>query len=424
MDEQHSHALAHRRVVLLIPSITYRAADFLAAARRLGVDLVIASDGALPLGTHPVIHVAPDDLPTGVERIVRMGGHLDAVVAVDTPMLALAAAIAERIGVPHHPIAAVQAAMDKTMQRQRWEAAGIPQPAFRLLAAAADERTIKDAAADVGFPCVVKAVSLSGSRGVLRVDDPITAANAVRQIRRILEEARRPDTEPLLIEAYVPGQEISIDALLTDDAATVLAVFEKPDMADGPTFEETILISPPRLSTETLAASIATAERAARAIGLRHGPIHVELRIDTRQGEPQPTMLEVAARSIGGLCARALRFADERSLEELVLLNALGYPITPQRAVGTAGVFMLPVARPGILRAINGREEAARVPGITGISVTIPIGQRVRPLPEGDRYLGFLFAAGETAADVEIALRTAYQRLQIVITEDGWEPAR
>lgn len=404
-----------RRVLLLVPGVTYRAADFLAAATRLGVEVVIGSDGALPLGLHPVIHVDPADLSGSIARVLDTAGHLDAVVAADTPMLVLAAAIAEQIGVRHNAIGAVQAAMDKVVQRQRWAAAGVPQPAFQVLPTAANAEAVLRAVVSVGFPCVIKAVSLSGSRGVLRVDTQAVAVSAAQRIRRVLRDAGRPDSEPLLVEAYIPGQEISIDALLDDGAATVVAVFDKPDMPDGPTFEETMLISPPQLPETTLAAAVSVAERAAQALGLRYGPMHAELRIDVRDCEVQPTMLEVAARSIGGLCSRALRFADERSLEELVLLNALGVPVRPEQTNGTAGVFMLPVERAGVLKAIEGRDEACAIPGITGLSITIPLGQVVHPLPEGDRYLGFLFATGETREEVISALRAARERLRVVI---------
>jgi len=415
VEENRSDTSEPHRVLLLIPRVTYRAADFLAAASRLGIDLVIGSDGALPLGTRPVIPVDLHDLPGSVERIVRLSGPLDAVVAVDTPMLALAAGVAERIGLPHNPIEAVMAAMDKTAQRCLWAASGVPQPAFRRIAAGADDRAVISAAAELAFPCVLKAVSLSGSRGILRVDHPADAPDAARRIRRVLTEAGRPETEPLLIEEYVPGLEISIDALLTDGVATVIAIFDKPEMADGPTFEETMLISPARLSDDTLAATVAVAERAACALGLRHGPIHAELRIDARHSDEQPTMLELAARSIGGLCSRALRFADNTSLEEMILINALGGRVTSQRETGTAGVLMLPVERMGVLHAIEGRTEATDVPGITGLTITIPLGQVVHPLPEGDRYLGFIFAAGNAPEDVEAALRAARQQLHMVI---------
>jgi biotin carboxylase len=262
---------------------------------------------------------------------------------------------------------------------------------------------------------VVKAVSLSASQGVLRADDPAAAVEAARRIRQVLDDAERSADEPLLIEEYLPGPELSIDGVLTAGDLTVTAVFDKPGMPDGPTFEETLLVSPSRLAEGTLAAAVRTAADAARALGLSTGPVHAELRICDRG----PAMLELAPRSIGGLCSRALRFPGGASLEEIVLANALGRPVPA--GIGPAlpcGVFMLPVPRPGVLRAVEGRAGALAVPGVTGLTITIPPGQRVRPLPDGDRYLGFIFASGDTPADVEQALTAASGRLRVIISAD------
>jgi biotin carboxylase len=262
---------------------------------------------------------------------------------------------------------------------------------------------------------VVKAVALSGSQGVLRADDAAGVLVAAGRVRRILEDAGRPADEPLLVEAYVPGWELSIDGLLAGGELTVTAVFDKPDTPQGPTFEETMLVTPSRLPQPILSEAIGTAERAATALGLRHGPIHAELRLDGRDHGRRPTMLELAARSIGGLCSRALRFLDGVSLEQLVLANALGHRVPSQRLARPAGVLMLPVERAGVLQAVDGRADAAAVPGITGLSITIPVGHGVHPLPEGDRYLGFLFAEAATHQEVEQALRAARRRLRVII---------
>ena len=432
-------------MLLLVPARTYRAADFLAAAGRMGLDLVVASDGALPLGGRPVVRVSPEDIEGSADRIMARAGPVAAVVAADTPMLPLAAEVAARLGLPHHPVAAVAAAADKAAQRRLWAAATIAQPAFRIVPAAASPDAVpraaaevgypcdpvpraaaevgypcdavQRAAAEVGYPCVVKAVSLSASQGVLRADDPAAAAAAATRIRLVLAAAGRPGSEPLLVEEYVPGPELSIDGLLTTGALTVTAVFDKPWTADGPTFEETLLITPSRIRGPLLAEAVSAAAQAARALGLTHGPIHAELRIDERAGRPRPVMLELAARSIGGLCSRALRFGGA-SLEELVLAHALGRPAPWRPDAGVSqpsGVLMLPVPRPGVLVAVDGRAEAAATPGVTGLTITIPVGQQVRPLPEGDRYLGFIFAEGDTHQSVEGALRAARTRLRVVI---------
>jgi hypothetical protein len=250
---------------------------------------------------------------------------------------------------------------------------------------------------------------------VLRADDGAAAADAARRIRQILRVAGRPVDEPLLVEAYIPGWELSVDGLLSGGELTVTAVFDKPDTPHGPTFEETVLLTPSRLPQPILSEALRTAERAAGALGLRHGPIHAELRLDTRHRGRGPTMLELAARSIGGLCSRALRFLDGASLEQLVLANALDRDVTTQRLARPAGVLMLPVERAGVLQAVHGRTQAAAVPGITGLSITIPVGQPVQPLPEGDRYLGFVFAEATTHQAVQEALRAARRRLRVII---------
>jgi len=403
------------RVLLLVPARTYRAADFLIAAGQLDLDLVIGSDGALPVGGHSVVHVSPSNLDASADRIIALGMSFDAVVAADTPMLVLAAVVAARLGLPANPVEAVAAATDKAVQRHRWAAADVAQPAFRIVPPAAAEDSLRQAAAQAGFPCVVKAVSLSASQGVLRADDPAAAVAAAQRIRQILAAAGRPGDEPLLVEEYLAGPELSIDGLLCDGDLVVTAIFDKPETPEGPTFEETLLITPSRLPGPVLAAAVATAGRAARELGLTCGPIHAELRIGQRAGLARPAMLELAARSIGGLCSRALRFTAGMSLEEMVLASALGRPITTPRPSKPSGVLMLPVPRHGVLRAVEGRGEAAAVLGITGLNITIPPGQSVHPLPEGDRYLGFIFAEADTHAAVEQALRAARRRLRVVI---------
>jgi biotin carboxylase len=410
-------ATAAPRLLLLVPARTYRAAGFLLAAARMGLDLVIGSDGALPVGGRPVIPVNPADPDGAASRILACCGPVTAVVAADTPMLLLAAAVAERMGLPHNPAWAVRNAADKARQRRRWAAADVTQPAFRIVPAAAAEDAIRQAAMAVGFPCVVKAVSLSASQGILRANDPDAAVTAANRIRHILAAAGRPAHEPALIEEYLPGAELSIDGLLDGGGLTVTAIFDKPATPGGPTFEETLLLTPSGLPGPVLATAVGTAGQAARALGLSRGPVHAELRVDHRGGQPRPAMLELAARSIGGLCSRVLRFPGGTTLEELILANALGRPgpAVSHDPTRPAGVYMLPVLRPGVLRAVGDRASALAVPGVTGLTITIPLGQRVRPLPDGDQYLGFIFAEADTHRDVETALTAARDSLRVII---------
>jgi biotin carboxylase len=277
-------------------------------------------------------------------------------------------------------------------------AAEVPQPRFALTDDPGD-------LPDVGYPCVVKPISLSASQGVIRADDADAARAAAARIRAITHG-------PLLVEEYVPGVEVAVEGILREGVLEVLAVFDKPDPLVGPYFEETIYVTPSRLPGATRARIDELTGRACAAMGLLEGPVHAELRID---GD-RVWVIEVAARSIGGLCARALRFGAGIALEELILRHALRMPLDGLAREPTAsGVMMLPIPHAGVLREVRGQEAARAVPGVTGLEITVPRGRRVQPLPEGDRYLGFLFARGDTPAAVETSLRTAHAALDVDI---------
>jgi hypothetical protein len=248
---------------------------------------------------------------------------------------------------------------------------------------------------------------------VIRADDAAAARDAERRIRAILDEAGDDPNSPLLVEAYLPGDELAVEGLLDPAGFEVLAVFDKPEPLTGPFFEETIYVTPSRRDPATLAAVAGVVEQASRALGLSFGPVHAEVRVD---GD-RVAVVEVAARSIGGLCSRSLKFGLLGvPLEEVLLRSALGMPRRGlRREQRASGVMMLPIERAGVLRGVRHRETVAEVPGITGLEITVPVGRSVRPLPEGDRYLGFLFAEGDDPGDVEAALREGYAGLDVVI---------
>jgi hypothetical protein len=258
-------------------------------------------------------------------------------------------------------------------------------------------------------------VAQSASRGVIRANDPEQFVVAFQRIKAMLD-ADGAGQRQLIVESFVPGDEVALEGLLDRGTLRVLALFDKPDPLDGPFFEETIYVTPSRHDDATQRAIIDTVERASAAFGLRHGPIHAELRL----GPDGPVVLEVAARSIGGLCGQALRFGADMSLEELILRHAAALDIpTYEREQQASGAMMLPIPRGGVLRQVIGREAALAVPLVESLEITIPLGQTIVPLPEGDRYLGFLFARGGTPADVEAALREAHSRLMFQIVQPG-----
>jgi biotin carboxylase len=412
------------RVLLLVPSATYRVADFLDAARTLGVDVVIGGDEAFGLPDlmgGRAVPIPLDDPERAAEAIVALDNltPLDAVVAVDDHGTVAAAMASEALGLRHNPPSAVAAARDKLAMRLRLAAAEVSQPAFAALEPDAGSGAIEGLVAGVGLPCVIKPTTLSGSQGVLRADSADEAVAVVERVRRIAAGASCDPDDPLLIEQFVAGPEVAVEGLLTDGDLTVLAIFDKPDPLDGPAFEETIYVTPSRLSRPHRDAVVAATAAACRALGLTQGPIHAEIRID----DGRARVIEVAARTIGGLCARTLTFSTGRTLEQLVIAQALGRPQGPTRRRSEAsGVLMLPIPHRGVLQEVGGRDRARAVTGITDVQVTIAPGRLVVPVPEGDRYLGFVFARGPTPADVEASLRRAHQQLDIRITPDKEAP--
>jgi biotin carboxylase len=399
-----------RRVVILIPSATYKATDFVAAATRLDLDLVVASDrrSALQALMGDRAQVVRLDRPEeAADHLVALYERLpfDAVLGVDDQGVLAAGMVAERLGLLHSPIASLAATRDKHALRKRLTEAGMRQPAFALTS---DDDEVAAAVERVGLPCVLKPLSLSASRGVIRADSPEAARAAARRIRQLSGDPE------VLVESYVGGIEVAVEALVDDSKTNVLAVFDKPDPLEGPYFEETIYVTPSRLAPEAQKRIGEELRRAVRALGLSEGPIHAEFRLD---GDAIVT-LELAARSIGGLCARALRFGAGVTLEELVLRHALGLGLDDLRLTDRAsGVMMIPIERRGTLRAVRNLEAARSVPGVEGIEITVPAGHEVMPLPEGDRYLGFIFAAAHAPDQVEGALREAHARLDIDIGE-------
>ncbi|MBI1845778.1 MAG: ATP-grasp domain-containing protein, partial [Candidatus Rokubacteria bacterium] len=379
------------RLLLLLPTRTYRTEDFVDAAGRLGVDLVCASERPSTLEG-----LAPDSLLTldfgdpdaaAAKAAAFARAHpLKAVVGVDDLTSTVAAAIAERLSLRTSPRAAVAATRDKHEMRRRLAAAGVPVPRFRAIALADD---LPRVAREVDYPVVLKPLSLSASRGVIRADDPEAFVAAAHRIAAILARddaaAGGPAASDVLVEAFIPGVEVAVEGLLAGGALHVLALFDKPDPLDGPFFEETIYVTPSRLPEATQRRIADVTREACAALGLTEGPIHAELRVNERG----PWVLEIAARSIGGLCSRTLRFGTGMTLEEIILRHALGWPVDSlARERRAAGVMMLPIPRAGRLLAVDGVEDAAAVPGVEDVTISIPLGQEVEPLPEGWQYLG------------------------------------
>jgi biotin carboxylase len=324
---------------------------------------------------------------------------------VDDDTAIVAAAVAERLHRKGNPVHAAEAARDKHRQRELLAAAQVPVPGFALHLLDDDPQEI---ARTVVYPCVLKPLRLSASRGVIRADDPAAFVVAHARLKAMHDSC----DAAFLVEDFVPGYEVALEGLLVNRRLHVLALFDKPDPLDGPFFEETIYVTPSSAPAGLQKAIAECAERATRALGLVEGPVHAELRYNERG----PWLIELAARPIGGRCSAVLRFGDGVTLEELILRHALGMPIPSlEREAAAAGVMMIPIPGAGVLREVRGVVEAKAVPLVEDVQITAHLGERLVPFPEGSRYPGFIFARGATPAAVEAALREAHRRLAFVL---------
>jgi phosphoribosylaminoimidazole carboxylase (NCAIR synthetase) len=403
------------RILLVAATTGYQTRSFAAAARRRGIDVVLATDRCHVLEDPwrdraiPIRFEEPDK---AAETLSSM--PVDGIVAVaDRPTL-IAALTAQKLGLPFHPPAAVAACRDKHRMRELFAAAGLPAPPHFQVAWDADARKI---VGEARFPCVLKPLGLSASRGVIRANDAVEFVAAFERIRRILaqpeiQQFHEEVNRAIQVEEYIEGREFALEGLMTRGEMQVLAIFDKPDPLEGPFFEETIYVTPSRAPDAVQQAIIETTRRAVHALGLWHGPVHAEMRVNTGG----VYMLEIAARPIGGLCARALRFEGGLTLEELVILHAIGdMPESIAISREASGVMMIPVPGPGIYESVAGVSEARDIDGIEDIVITAKAGQRLVPLPEGASYAGFIFAGGASPAAVENSLREAHARLRFEI---------
>jgi formate-dependent phosphoribosylglycinamide formyltransferase (GAR transformylase) len=423
MCDQQNSTPRPKRLLLLTSKLGYQTRSFAEAARKLGVELIYATDRCHQLDDPwndraiPVHFETPEAAAADILDALR-GAEPDGILALGDRSVIAAAYGARGLGVFYNHPASVEACRNKEHMRTAFRDAGMRVPWFRTLPL----NPVPDPAlAGVKFPCVLKPLCLSASQGVMRANNPAEFKSAAERIARLLRSPelkmqRDPNLEKVLVEAYIPGREAAVEGLLTEGVLRVLAIFDKPDPLEGPYFEETIYVTPSRHTEDQQKAIVRAAAEAVGALGMVHGPIHAEFRVNESGVWP----LEIAPRPIGGLCARALRFGPLRiSLEELLVRHALGLPGSDlERESDASGVMMIPVPATGVLERIDGLEDAAMTSGVEAIEITARLHDTIVAWPEGSSYPGFIFARGETPGEVERALRAAHAKLRFAITPE------
>lgn len=413
------------RILLFAMKLGYQTRAFDAAAKKLGAELAFVTDRCHHLDDPwrdravAVRFESPEEAAYAVMR-THSKSRVDGILALGDRPTPAAAYVARGLGIAHNHPASVEACRSKLRMREVFRDAGLPAPWFRSVPLQAIP---EPALLGIQYPCVLKPISLSASQGVVRANSREEFLAGAARLKRLLESAeiqatREPNLDRMIVEGYLPGREVAVEGLLTEGELRVLAIFDKPDPLEGPYFEETIYVTPSRLPLSEQEAVKKGFADAARALGLTHGPVHGEFRLNEQGVWP----IEVAARPIGGLCARALRFTvdgeqEHIGLEELLLRHALHSPGADARREALAsGVLMIPVPASGILESVEGLEEAREVAGVTELEITARLHDYLAAWPEGSSYLGFLFAQGETPGEVERALRAGHARLKFTIT--------
>jgi formate-dependent phosphoribosylglycinamide formyltransferase (GAR transformylase) len=414
-----------KRLLLFASKLGYQTRSFDDAASELGVELIFVTDRCHqledPWGDRAIaVHFESPEAASQIVLESQRDLRVDGILALgDRPAVA-ASYVARGLGIHCNHPAAVEACRSKLRMREIFRDVSLPTPWFRSVPV---DPLPEPALLGVSFPCVLKPLSLSASQGVVRANNRGEFVAAADRLRRLLESpeiraTREAHLDQMLVEGYIPGREVAVEGLLTDGSLRILAIFDKPDPLEGPYFEETIYVTPSRLPASQQRAIEQCAHNAVRALGLSHGPIHAEFRVDEERVWP----LEVAPRPIGGLCARALRFAGKNTgaaigLEEMLLRHALNLPGGDLPREGSpSGVMMIPVPKSGILEKVEGEEAVRATPGITELHITARLRDHVAAWPEGSSYLGFIFARGKTPEEVESALRQAHAKLQFTLT--------
>lgn len=405
-----------KRILLLAATTGYQLRSFGHAAERLGFELMFGTDRCHRLDDpwqDQAVTVRFHEPEASLTAILAAAEQrpIDGVIAVGDRPTMLAAQVTSALGLPGNPPDAADASRNKRITRERLVLAGLAAPWFVTM-------PLGGAGSARSFPCVVKPLGLSGSRGVIRADTPGELDAALARVRALLA---RPDVRALrggmddevLIEGYVDGAEFALEGVLTDGRLQVFTIFDKPDPLTGPFFEETIYLAPSALPGPVQQEMAGTIARAAAALGLRHGPIHAECRVSGAG----IFVLEIASRPIGGLCSKVLRFGDgDVSLEEVLLRHAAGEDVSAMtRERRAAGVMMIPIPRRGLLKRVEGEARARAVEDVEEVRITAKPDQLLEPLPEAASYLGFIFARGSERTAVDAALRTAHRELRFVI---------
>ena len=403
-----------QRFLLIAQPNSYRIAPYIKAAQNMGLEVMIASAGQHSLITevHAGIHINLNDIPTSLKTILDEATKkpFAGILGSDDSTVELAAAVAAELGLSHNPPEAARISQRKDLARAELSLSGAAVPIHCLIDLS---KTIDNQMAGLPWPCVIKPLNLSASRGVIRTNNEQEFIEACTRIKKIIvHSADEFERTHVLIEDYIDGIEIAYEGYLKKGELNTLTIFDKPEPLTGPYFEETIYVTPSQLCNDIQDNIKQTVQQACEIYGLKTGPVHAELRIDKNN---KPWILEVASRTIGGDCARTLDSDNGFNIEELTIALAMNRPFEIDSDEQCRGVMMMPIKKGGILRRVEGLSKAGKVEHVESIDIIIREGNELIPLPEGNQYPGYIFARADSQQKVINALQEAFSKLEFVV---------
>lgn len=405
-------------LLLIAPAKSYRISPYLKAALALNLKTLIVSNSRYSLVSEIAQGVTVDfNNQKQAEGIIFesiRGLDIKCVLATDDSCVSLSNQIAKKLNLAHNQSSATLLTQRKDLARKAAQIFGCNTPNYQVL----ELQHFKQYSSLVNYPVVVKPLSLSASKGVIRANNEHQFAAACKTIEVILDRSNvfGYERNHILVEGYLDGPEFAIDGILINGSFHLLAIFDKPEPLIGPYFEETYYLTPSQLAHVEQLALIEEVSRCCEAYGLTQGPIHAEARI-TENGI---FLIELAARTIGGQCGQLIEFSLQQKLEEIVIQGLCGEKPNLPKSRLCAGVLMIPVKKSGILKRVEGLTAAMQINFVVDIEIHIQVGYALIPLPEGSSYLGFIFAQAPTFEETFDALKKAHQMLNFV-THPIWK---
>jgi len=359
-----------------------------------------------------VVPVETNDVESVTRQLeeIHRREPVDALLTFSDYYVAIVAEAAARLGFRYLDPEAARACRNKAETRAALQRAGLPVPGFRVLSSIEEAWR---AAQEVAYPCVLKPVSESSSKGVRLVHDAEELLAHFREVHGWRENARRQPLEgKVLVEEFLDGPELSVETFTRERGQTQVIGVTTKHLSEPPHFVEMGHDFPSRIEADRGAALAAAALAALAALGYDFGPAHTEVRL-TAAG---PVVVEVNPRLAGGMIPELVFHALGVDLVGALFAQLTGgEPNLAPRRAAWASIRFLTAPRHGRLAMVRGVEEARRLPGVREVTLGKRPGDEIRPAEEATHRLGHVITSGPDPLQVIREADAALASLEVVV---------